>query len=73
MHLIKLNPQVDLVKGAEIEMTIRGDVLLYKNAMGGLGTIRSGVFTRALCATFFDKDTVSPTLVVDVMKGIRTL
>ena len=26
----KLNPKVDLVKGAEMEMTIRGDVLLYK-------------------------------------------
>ena len=35
-----LNPPVDLVQGAEIEMTIRGDTLLYKNAAGGVGTIR---------------------------------
>jgi len=69
----KLNPKVDLVQGAEIEMTIRGDVLLYKNAVGGLGSIRSGVFTRALCATFFDNQSVSPTLVADVLKGIKTL
>ena len=42
-----LNPSLDLVKGAEIEITIRGDILLYKNAMGGVGTIRSEVFTAA--------------------------
>jgi len=43
----KLNPPIDLIKGAEIEMTIRGDTLLYKNATGGVGTIRSKVFTTA--------------------------
>ena len=42
-----LNPPLDLVKGAEIEITIRGDILLYKNAVGGVGTIRSEVFTAA--------------------------
>eukprot|EP01083_Nonionella_stella_P315703 1141124_1 len=30
----KLNPPVDLIEGAEIDMTIRGDTLLYKNAVG---------------------------------------
>jgi len=69
----KLNPKVDLVKGAEMEMTIRGDVLLYRNATGGLGQIKSVAFTRAMCATFFDEDAVSPTHVADVLKGIKTL
>jgi hypothetical protein len=35
----KLNPPVDLVQGAEMEMTIRGETLLYKNAVGGLGQV----------------------------------
>ena len=69
----QLNPKVDLVQGAEMEMTIRGDVLLYKNAVGGLGQIKSVAFTRALCATFFDDDAVSPTHVADVLKGIKSL
>ena len=48
----KLNPPVDLIQGAEMEMTIRGDVLLYKNAVGGLGQIKSSVFTKAMCDVF---------------------
>ena len=39
----KLNPPVDLVQGAEMEMTIRGDTLLYKNAVGGLGQVSADV------------------------------
>jgi len=35
----KLNPAVDLIEGAEMEMTVRGDTLLYKNAVGGIGII----------------------------------
>jgi hypothetical protein len=68
-----LNPPIDLVSGAEIEMTIRGDTLLYKNAMGGVGTIRSAVFCRALCDTYFGSDAVSPTLKAAVLQGIPKL
>jgi len=51
-----LNPPLDLVKGAEIEITIRGDILLYKNAVGGVGTIRSEVFTAASKYTTKEKE-----------------
>ena len=69
----KLNPPVDLVAGAEIEMTVRGDLLLYKNALGGLGQIRSAVFTRALCDVFYGEEAVSPTHLRDVLAGVPTL
>jgi len=69
----KLNPTVDLIKGAEMELTIRGDTLLYKNATGAVGIIRSAVFTRALCDVYFGKDAVSPTLKESVLDGILKL
>jgi hypothetical protein len=69
----KLNPPVDLVQGAEIEMTIRGDTLLYKNAVGGLGQIKSVVFTRAMCDVFYGEDAVRPTHLTDVLKGVKDL
>jgi hypothetical protein len=59
--------------GAEIEMTIRGDTLLYKNAVGGVGTIRSEIFTKALCDTFYGSDPVSPTHKASVLVGIPNL
>ena len=42
----KLNPSGDLVEGAVMEMTIRGDTLLYRNSAGTVGAIHSIVFTR---------------------------
>eukprot|EP00804_Cyclotella_cryptica_P023207 CCRYP_000394-RA/>CCRYP_000394-RA protein AED:0.03 eAED:0.03 QI:94/1/1/1/0.5/0.4/5/2829/249 len=69
----KLNPPVDLIQGAEIEMTIRGDTLLYKNAVGGLGQIKSVVFTRAMCDVFYGEEAVSPTHLADVLKGVKDL
>jgi hypothetical protein len=69
----KLNPPVDLVQGAEIEMMIRGELLLYKNATGGVGTIRSRRFNEALCDVFYGKDAVSPTHRDDVVEGVRKL
>lgn len=69
----KLNPPVDLIQGAEMEMTIRGDTLLYKNAVGGIGQIKSIVFTRALCDVYYGADAVSPTHLEDVLKGIKSL
>mmetsp|Transcript_26279 Transcript_26279/g.38595 ORF Transcript_26279/g.38595 Transcript_26279/m.38595 type:complete len:277 (+) Transcript_26279:51-881(+) len=69
----KLNPPVDLIQGAEMEMTVRGDTLLYKNAVGGIGQIRSGVFTSALCDVFYGAEAVSPGHLEDVLKGIKKL
>jgi len=69
----KLNPPVDLVQGAEMEMTIRGDVLLYKNAVGGLGQIKSAVFTKALCDVYYGDEAVSPTHLDSVLAGVKSL
>ena len=70
----KLNPPgLDLVEGAEMEMTVRGDTLLYKNAVGGIGQIKSGVFTSALCDVFYGMEAVSPPHLEDVLKGVRKL
>jgi len=65
-------PKVDLVEGYEIELTIRGDTLLLKTGLG-VGSIRSRPFTEAMCDVYFGKDPVSPTLMQDVLKGIRKL
>lgn len=65
-------PKVDLVEGDEIEMTIRGDTLLLKTGLG-VGTVRSRAFTEAMCAVYFGKDPVSPTLKKDVLNGISAL
>mmetsp|Transcript_3363 Transcript_3363/g.4493 ORF Transcript_3363/g.4493 Transcript_3363/m.4493 type:complete len:265 (+) Transcript_3363:82-876(+) len=66
----KLNPPVDLVEGAEMEMTIRGDVMLYKNSVGGVGQIRSDVFCRALLDVYYGDDAVSPGHKESVLEGI---
>jgi hypothetical protein len=72
-EFVKLNPSFDLMKGNEIEMTIRGDTLLYKNAVGGVGTIRSRVFTTALCDVYYGDDPVSPDHKKAVLEGIEKL
>jgi len=69
----KLNPPVDLVEGAEMEMTIRGDTMLYKNCAGAVGAIHSEVFCRALCDVYYGKDAVSPDHKKAVIKGIKDL
>ena len=66
-------PPVDLVKGAEILMTIRGDSLLFKNATGGIGEIRSKVFTAAMCDVYYGADAVSPSHKEAVLEGIPKL
>jgi len=68
----ELFPKVDLVEGDEVELTIRGDVLLLKTGLG-VGTIRSRPFTEAMCDVYFGKDAVSPSLKNDVLKGIPKL
>uniref|UniRef100_A0A7S0TBA6 Chalcone isomerase domain-containing protein n=1 Tax=Pseudo-nitzschia delicatissima TaxID=44447 RepID=A0A7S0TBA6_9STRA len=65
-------PKVDLVEGDEIELTIRGDTLLLKTGLG-VGSIRSRPFTEAMCDVYFGKDPVSPTLLKDVLDGVRKL
>jgi hypothetical protein len=69
----KLNPPVDLIQGAVMEMTIRGDTLLYKNAVGGLGQIKSAAFTKAMCDVFYGNDAVSPPHLDSVLSGIKKL
>ena len=56
----KLNPPGNLEKDTELVMTIRGDSLLYKNASGNVGSIKSEVFTKAMCDVYFGSDPVSP-------------
>jgi len=69
----KMNPKVDLVEGAEMEMTIRGDTMLYKNSVGGVGAITSDVFCRALCDVYYGADAVSPKHKDDVIEGVKRL
>jgi len=69
----KMNPKVDLVQGAEMEMTIRGNVMLYKNALGGVGQIESKAFCKALCDVYYGNDAVSPGHKEEVVKGISKM
>eukprot|EP00934_Nitzschia_sp_Nitz4_P005807 Nitzschia sp. Nitz4//scaffold71_size96697//70465//73240//NITZ4_004704-RA/size96697-processed-gene-0.13-mRNA-1//1//CDS//3329557274//5797//frame0 len=69
----KLSPPVDLVEGAEIEMTIRGDTLLFKNAVGGVGSIHSRLFCEAMCDIYYGDDAVSPSHLDEVIAGVRKL
>ena len=69
----QLNPPVDLIEGAEMEMTIRGDTLLYKNATGGVGAIKSRIFTQAMCDVYYGDDAVSPSHKESVLEGIPNL
>ena len=69
----KLNPPIDLIEGAEMEMTIRGDTLLYKNFTGGVGRIQSQVFCEALCDVYFGKDAVSLGHKESVLEGVAKL
>lgn len=69
----KLNPPIDLVEGAEMEMTIRGNTMLYKNSVGGIGQITSDVFCKALCDVYYGDAAVSPGHKEQVAKGIVNL
>ena len=69
----KLNPKVDLVEGAEMEMTIRGNTMLYKNSVGGVGQIESEVFCKALCDVYYGDDAVSPGHKEQVVEGVTSL
>ena len=54
-------------------MTIRGDTLLYKNALGNVGTIRSEVFTKAMCDVYFGDSPVSPPAKSNVIAAVKKL
>eukprot|EP00542_Grammatophora_oceanica_P012146 CAMPEP_0194032680 /NCGR_PEP_ID=MMETSP0009_2-20130614/5568_1 /TAXON_ID=210454 /ORGANISM="Grammatophora oceanica, Strain CCMP 410" /LENGTH=256 /DNA_ID=CAMNT_0038673193 /DNA_START=58 /DNA_END=828 /DNA_ORIENTATION=+ len=69
----KLNPPVDLVEGAEIEMTIRGDVMMYKNATGGVGRIQSQTFCEAMCDVYYGEGAVSPGHKDGCIEGVKKL
>lgn len=69
----KLNPAVDLVEGAVLEMTIRGHTMLYKNAVGGVGQIDSDTFCKALCEVYYGDGPVSPGHKEEVIKGVKKL
>ncbi len=69
----KLMPSVELIPGAEVEMTIRGDTLLFKNPTGGVGTIHSLTLTKALCDVYYGKQCVSPGHKEQVLTGIAKL
>lgn len=69
----KLNPPIDLVEGAEMEMTIRGNTMLYKNSVGGVGQIESAIFCKALCDVYYGDDAVSPGHKEQVIKGVAAL
>ena len=69
----KLNPSGNLEKGSELLMTIRGGTLLYKNAMGNVGTIHSEIFTKAMCDVYYGKDPVSPPAKAAVVADAKKL
>lgn len=68
-----MTPPTGLPKGSEVEMTIRGDSFLYKSATGGMGTIRSEVFNRAMCDVYYGSDCVSASHKKAVVDGIPKL
>ena len=69
----KLLPPGDLVSGAVIEMTIRGDTLLLKNSIGGVGAINSMVFCKAMCNIYYGDDAVSPDHRDEAVQGIKKM
>jgi len=69
----KLLPPGDLVSGAVLEMTIRGDTLLLKNSIGAVGAINSNVFCKAMCNVYYGDDAVSAGHRDDAVKGIKAM
>merc|ERR1712183_292528 len=69
----KMNPPIDLVEGAVLEMTIRGNTMLYKNCTGGIDQIQSDVFCQALCDIYYGNDPVSIGHKKEVLEGVEKL
>merc|ERR1712232_1244297 len=69
----KMNPATDLTEGSVMEMTIHGDKFTYRNSVGLVNELTSGIFTRALCDVYFGVDPASPTLKNSVIEGAAQL
>jgi len=69
----ELGPRHDLSVGDIIELSIRGDTMEYKNSLGGVGQIKSIIFTQAICNAFYGEDCVSPSHKEAVIKGISSI
>jgi hypothetical protein len=69
----KMNPATDLTEGSVMEMTIHGDKFTYRNSVGLVNELTSGIFTRALCDVYFGADPASPTLKNSVIEGAAQL
>lgn len=67
----KLNPPDAFVEGAIIEMTVKGDTLVYKNVVGDVGTLKSKRFSEAVCDAYYGAEPISPTHKETVMDGLR--
>ena len=68
-----LNPPGHLIEGAEMEMTIRGDTMLYRNCAGGIGAITSRRFCEAMCDVYYGPDAVSAGHRDDVVGGVQSM
>ena len=67
----KLNPPDAFVEGATIEMSVRGDMLVYKNVVGQVGTLTSRCFAEAVCDAYYGSEPISPTHKESVLEGLR--
>lgn len=70
---MSVTPPVDLKEGDEIKMTVIGDMLHYRTAGGGGGTIQSHALTVAMCDVYYGADPVSPTHLEAVLEGINKM
>lgn len=67
----KLNPPDAFVEGAIIEMSVRGDTLVYKNVVGEVGTLKSKYFAEAVCDAYYGSEPISPTHKESVLEGLK--
>jgi hypothetical protein len=56
-----------------VVITIKGDSLECICSNGGYSLVKSEVFTRAICAVYFDEDAISPGAKSSVLAGISKL
>ena len=69
----ELGPRQDLKEGDVIELFIQGDMLHYKNSLGGDGQIQSISLTRAVCDNYYGDDCVSSSHKEAVVAGIASM
>ncbi|CAJ1897654.1 unnamed protein product [Cylindrotheca closterium] len=66
----KLNPTDAFLEGAIIEMTVKGDTLVYKNVIGNVGSLKSERFAEAVCDAYYGAEPISPTHKESVVDGL---